>query len=311
MKLILRKRDKLKIRHYDQILRENELYKKKIRSLSAENKNLRGLFRNLSSKIFKNIIFSSSIQKMLNMTESSFSTINELSQEAKVSMNEMTQFANQIADATAEVSGQLDNASELFLNLTHLIANQNTILRKASDELDAAERSYQNLYHTSGKINDVITMINEINDRTNLLSLNASIEAARAGTAGRGFSVVAEEIQKLSTQTVNATREIEEWVKGLVEALKHFSEDNRQLSESFRKALDSTLGVEEKTELSKAGMDSAHSLLQTIASTLEEQTASIVHLTEYISHMQKQVNFNSSVVSAFDSNVDKLSDLIV
>lgn len=288
---------------------ENLKLRERLQTLEEENHNLRSLFRSLSSRIFKNIIFQSAMHKVLNMTDASFATINDLSTEAKVSMNEMSHSSLEIASSTTSVAQQLQNATELFTNLAELIRNQNQILFKASNELESTEKSYMVLHEASQKIHDVIGLIKEINDRTNLLSLNASIEAARAGDAGRGFSVVAEEIQKLSSRTVEATKEIETWVSKLVDALRQFSEDNKQLSTSFRQAMESTRGVDEKTSESRRGMDGAHTALESIAATLEQQNASIMHLTDYISHMQKQVDYNSRVVQVFESSVDTLANV--
>ncbi len=96
---------------------------------------------------------------------------------------------------------------------------QDTVNRAVS-EFHTVENDFNLLTESSAKISEVLGFIGEIASRTNLLSLNASIEAARAGDAGRGFSIVAEEVKNLSGLTTKATDSINEQVQDVVAAVK-------------------------------------------------------------------------------------------
>jgi ABC-type transport system substrate-binding protein/methyl-accepting chemotaxis protein len=119
------------------------------------------------------------------------------------SVNETTMLADEVARSA-------DSGSEL-------VAETATSMSKIKDAIDAATETITRLGRRSDQIGEVTHVINEIADRTHLLALNAAILAAQAGTQGRGFRIVADEIKELSERTSASTREIEEVIKGVRE----------------------------------------------------------------------------------------------
>ena len=119
------------------------------------------------------------------------------------SVNETTMLADEVARSA-------DSGSEL-------VAETASSMSKIKDAIDAATETITRLGKRSDQIGEVTHVINEIADRTHLLALNAAILAAQAGTQGRGFRIVADEIKELSERTSASTREIEEVVKAVRE----------------------------------------------------------------------------------------------
>jgi peptide/nickel transport system substrate-binding protein len=109
-----------------------------------------------------------------------------------------------------EVARSADSGSEL-------VAETATSMSKIKDAIDAATETITRLGKRSDQIGEVTHVINEIADRTHLLALNAAILAAQAGTQGRGFRIVADEIKELSERTSASTREIEDVIKAVRE----------------------------------------------------------------------------------------------
>lgn len=185
------------------------------------------------------------------------------SDEATIAIGEISQNVQFIADSTDK---NLKTAQGSLIELKDVTEKINNVNKK----LDNFGLTVKDLSQNSESIKEVVSLIQDISDQTNLLALNAAIEAARAGEAGRGFAVVADEVRKLAEKARTATDEI---AKNVSEMLKHV---NSTLSETeeINVYTQQTREVVERSSSNFERMvkdfENTNSQLSTIASAIEE-----------------------------------------
>jgi len=119
------------------------------------------------------------------------------------------------------VTNYVKDASEMSVSGLKHVEENKLLAQKLSNEISSAGTAVENLSQISEKVSSVLDVIRSIADQTNLLALNAAIEAARAGEQGRGFAVVADEVRALAAKTQQSTEEIREQIEELLNGSGH------------------------------------------------------------------------------------------
>jgi methyl-accepting chemotaxis protein len=173
-------------------------------------------------------------------------------------------------------------------------------MKKIAEVVKRSAETVQALGKSSDQIGEIIGVIDDIADQTNLLALNAAIEAARAGEQGRGFAVVADEVRKLAERTTKATKEIASMIKtiqndtaGAVESMK---EGTKKVDEGIRLSDRAGASLDEIVEISQQVTD----MIAQIAAASEEQSSA----SEQIS---KNVEAISNVTGETASGVQQVA----
>ncbi|MEZ7197302.1 methyl-accepting chemotaxis protein [Pseudodesulfovibrio karagichevae] len=209
-------------------------------------------------------------------------------EEMNAAVLEVARFAQEAARDASEAN---DQAREGEAVVGQVIGAIDEVSRHAS----GLKQSMEQLDHRAEEIGVVLGVIEDIADQTNLLALNAAIEAARAGEAGRGFAVVADEVRKLAEKTMNATSEVHAAVKGIQEVA-------RENVRATQTAVDS---VNRSTELAGRSGEALASILSTTRGTAD-QVHSIAAAAEQQSSASEQISAATSEVTRVCEETDEL-----
>lgn len=271
---------------------------------------MNGEYKGDYSKIKDNInamanSFSSTITDVINAVQATASAANQISsstEEMAAGAQEQSNQASEVASAVEEMTKTIlettknttqateasKNAGKVAKEGGRVVAETIEGMNKIAEVVNKSAQTVQELGKNSDQIGEIVQVIDDIADQTNLLALNAAIEAARAGEQGRGFAVVADEVRKLAERTTKATKEI-------ATMIKEIQKDTGGAVESMQQ------GTKE-VEAGKALAEKAGSSLKEII-TGAEQVVDIVNQVAAASEEQ------SSAAEQISKNIESISSV--
>jgi len=222
-----------------------------------------------------------------NKTVSATTDQKEQAMSVAVATEEMAATLNVVASNThraAEFSAQVDSAASEGMTVVDEACN---CIKIVNDNVATTLGTVERLETSSNKIGEIVVLIEDIADQTNLLALNAAIEAARAGEHGRGFAVVADEVKNLSAKTATSTKEIAKIITDIQnesrEAASSIIEEKKRVEEGVEKSLAARDCLEKILQIAGESAD----MINQIASATEEQSATVNEISSKIHHVSE------------------------
>ncbi|MEL0640865.1 methyl-accepting chemotaxis protein [Pseudoalteromonas aliena] len=213
----------------------------------------------------------------------------------KQSMEEMKQSVGDISQSAANASHAAETAEKEVEQSRTQVQMSVTASRTLSDEINQAASTINKLADDTKNVSQILNVITSIADQTNLLALNAAIEAARAGEHGRGFAVVADEVRELASRTAHSTNEIRE----LLGALTTAANESVTAMTSARDMATDNATAAEKTGISiekiAEQMLEINGMNTQIAAATEEQTSVAAMVVDNVSNMH--LSFEDTMTS--------------
>ncbi|WP_144211134.1 methyl-accepting chemotaxis protein [Shewanella donghaensis] len=205
-------------------------------------------------------------------------------------ITEMSATANEVAQNTSMVADATDVASDNVSQAQSCVDTSLSEVSKLMQQIDSAANNIKLLSEQSNKINSVLTVIGAIAEQTNLLALNAAIEAARAGEQGRGFAVVADEVRNLASRTQKSTIEINEMLADLHKLVANAVDEMEQSQQSCLSSVESSRAISESLGAVTSSVTSINDMSTQIATAATEQSSVTEEINRNINSVQEIVN---------------------
>lgn len=231
---------------------------------------------------------------------------------SKINEN-LLEMSNETKDINAsvdEIKNQTAAVQDSSKIMNDKIKSMQDSSRKMDDGISAISKRIETVNTTVDKVSNIVSVIEEISSETNLLSLNASIEAARAGDAGKGFAVVAQEIRVLSDNTNTELENIKQIISSLVEECRYcvqasgtIVEDNAKQKEEIRAVLDEFSELDEQIQKTAEKADEIEELVTAMIELNDDITKSSNSLTDVSAA-------NAAATEEMNANIEELNAMM-
>lgn len=221
-----------------------------------------------------------------------------------------------MAASIEEVSGNAERSSDVARHSVEVAHKGGEAVRRTIDGMNAIRETIQDtskrikrLGESSQEIGNIVELINDIAEQTNILALNASIQASMAGEAGRGFAVVADEVQRLAERSTNATKQIEVLVRTI-------QADTNEAVVSMERSTTDVVGGALLAENAGAALDEIEqvsnqiaSLVQNISGSARQQAGAAADVTRRTTRLREISEQTGKATAATAAAISKLSEL--
>ncbi len=231
------------------------------------------------------------------------------SQEVSSAVEQMTKTIIETARNASNAADSSKEAKEQAVKGVDKVNNTKKGMDEIVQSTSGTGNIIKGLTNKTGQIGEITQVIDDIADQTNLLALNAAIEAARAGEQGRGFAVVADEVRKLAERTSKATKEIAETIKAIQKDVVDADQSVEGAISAVNKGLVLTNEVAESFTHILHSIDEVTSEIMLVAAASEEQSSTSEQISKNIEGMNHAINESTKGIQQIASTTDDLNKL--
>ena len=230
---------------------------------------------------------------------------------ASAAINEMAITIDQVSANAVESAGVADRSVSIASNGAEVVRSTISGMDRIREQIQDTAKRIKRLGESSQEIGDIVSLINDIADQTNILSLNAAIQASMAGDAGRGFAVVADEVQRLAERSAGATKQIAALVKTI-------QTDTNEAVSSMEQTTAEVVSGASLTQNAGVALSEIETVSTSLAELIQDISTAARHQSTTAGHVSKTMNVIQDITtqtldgtSRTASSVGKLTDMAV
>ena len=224
-----------------------------------------------------------SLEKMVDKLNNMFTEINSASVQVSTGAKQVADGAQSLAQGATEQSSSIESLSHTLNEISKDTKDKATV---GTDMMGQMVESVGNINQASNEISKIIKVIDDIAFQTNILALNASVEAARAGAHGKGFAVVAEEVKNLANRSQTAARETNQ----LIENSLRLADAGTKIAHDTQEALESIVGSIDKLSDVMNGIEQISIVVQQNSATAQESAAASQEMSSQSTTLQELIS---------------------
>lgn len=233
------------------------------------------------------------IYTVTEQTKNEMSAQQSETQQVAASINEMSSTVQEVANSASATAAATQQAQDESNNGRKVVGETMDAIHALAEEVKRAAGVIERLEKDSEQIGTVLYVIRDIADQTNLLALNAAIEAARAGEQGRGFAVVADEVRTLASRTQQSTQEIQSMIERLQSAAREAVQVMEHGSGRAETSVNQAAKAGQSLDAIADAVSTINGMSAQIASAAEEQSAAAEEISRNVESINKRAEHNA------------------
>lgn len=237
--------------------------------------------------------------------EEDVETINGIFENAKAIIAQVTEASNRAKSSEQNVMDANKSLQDSKAELSKMVES---VQDSVQVEMEFAAK-LQSLTAEADQVKSVLSVIGDIADQTNLLALNAAIEAARAGEHGRGFAVVADEVRKLAERTQKSLSETNATINTIVQSINDAAEQMNQNAESIKKLGDCSVEIESSIEKTVGVMNETVKAISELSDNSSRNADGVRHISDMLSKINETAHVNSRSVEEIAASTAHLNKM--